>query len=116
MTNNCDNEFEELLSIFLFAAACLRESNGFCWNQQSCQIKCNCGGSSCTRSGKCCDPNCVGGCDENDVTKCNACSKFLVDDTSECRESCPKGYFEVRFYFAVNFNISLKRDNFFFPF
>lgn len=78
--------------------AAKNENNKFlCWNQQHCQVKCNCNGNACTPSGKCCDSTCLGGCDENDIKKCIACKKFSVGTGREvvCSEYCPKGTYEV---------------------
>lgn len=72
--------------------------SGLCWNQQHCQVKCNCQGNVCTKTGKCCDPSCVGGCDEDDQKKCKACKRFSITegDNIKCSDQCPEGTYEVR--------------------
>lgn len=86
-----------------------------CWNQKNCQIKCNCNGTVCTKGGKCCDPKCIGGCDEDDPTKCKACKKFTVinGDNIICLDKCPADKYQViksssfKCFYQNIFNLSL---------
>lgn len=75
--------------------------SSLCWNQQFCQIKCNCNGAACTASGKCCDPSCVGGCDEENPKKCKACKRFIMGEgeNAECRDNCPDDKYEVSHHY-----------------
>ncbi|CRL08130.1 CLUMA_CG020870, isoform A [Clunio marinus] len=67
-----------------------------CWNQKHCQMVCKCNGGVCNSKGKCCDPKCIGGCDNNNVKKCIACKRLAVeiDDEIRCQDNCPEGKFE----------------------
>lgn len=69
----------------------------FCWNKDMCQRKCNCGPDiACSHSGKCCSPECLGGCDDNDPKKCFACKNLDIGDKhAVCADRCEPGYYQV---------------------
>ncbi|BES91399.1 tyrosine-protein kinase receptor [Nesidiocoris tenuis] len=64
-----------------------------CWNSRHCQRICHCNGSSCSSTGECCHPTCLGGCQRGlDPHHCNACKNFRIGNS--CIERCPNNTYE----------------------
>lgn len=79
---------------------CISNGQHFCWNANQCQRICpsSCNtSSSCSPNGKCCDSNCIGGCSDEDPTKCIACQKFSlgVYPNIVCVDKCSKDTYAV---------------------
>ena len=56
-------------------------------------------GIVCSPSGRCCDAQCIGGCDDEDPTACFACKNITVTKSNGrivCQDSCPPDKFEVK--------------------
>ncbi|CAG2100850.1 unnamed protein product, partial [Medioppia subpectinata] len=75
------------------------QSGRLCWNSQndfcqklSCPIECERRNVSCSRSGTCCDKNCLSGCTDDSEHKCFACQKFFYNN--KCQENCPTNTYE----------------------
>jgi hypothetical protein len=70
------------------------------------QIICDelCVSGFCSNNETCCDDKCVGGCEEDEPTKCIACKDFSFNGT--CVDKCPKGMLEVNL--CNNFQITEK--------
>lgn len=73
-----------------YANSC-RTSN-YCWSSNYCQKTCaeSCKGG-CNDKGECCNPQCVGGCDNDDVNLCLSCRNLAFNNT--CVMECPLGYY-----------------------
>lgn len=72
-----------------------------CWNQKDCQIKCDCSnGAVCSEAyenkRRCCDSQCIGGCEYDDVTDCKVCKNITVTENGKtrCKDSCPEDQYE----------------------
>lgn len=77
----CPSEFENRC----------RTSN-YCWNSMYCQKTCpEACKSGCNDKGDCCHPQCVGGCDNDDVNLCLSCRELAFNNT--CVSECPLGTF-----------------------
>ncbi|XP_054160500.1 insulin receptor-like [Oppia nitens] len=75
------------------------QSGRLCWNSQndscqhlSCPVECERNNQSCSRSGRCCDKNCLSGCSNSDVNQCFSCQKFF--HLNKCVNKCPKDTYE----------------------
>ncbi|KAM9500479.1 insulin receptor a [Clarias gariepinus] len=74
-----------------------------CWTQQHCQRMCPsvCKARACTADGKCCHPECLGGCKKSDSeAECVACRHFLHGGV--CVETCPAGFLSFKGWRCVS--------------
>lgn len=62
--------------------------SGYCWNSNHCQKTCRpeCK-NNCNNKGQCCNPKCIGGCDDEDVNTCLSCKGLAYNNT--CVSECP---------------------------
>lgn len=72
------------------------EGKKTCWNKKHCQKQCPNGCRTCNNLGMCCDTNCLGGCDDNNITKCHVCKNISIGDGDkrQCSQKCPHGTLE----------------------
>jgi insulin receptor len=72
------------------------DNNGrLCWNSQICQKQfCPSHCETCSPTGECCDPNCLGGCTSHITgrSSCFSCRGFLYNN--KCVNKCPKHTYE----------------------
>ncbi|XP_055904049.1 insulin-like receptor isoform X2 [Eupeodes corollae] len=69
-----------------------KDCNGKCWNSVTCQKICpNECKNNCNDKLQCCHESCIGGCSNNDFTKCKGCRQFTKMKT--CIDKCPKDFF-----------------------
>lgn len=73
-----------------------------CWTQRDCQKMCKfCETRACAPDGKCCHPQCLGGCAKTgSPAECVACQRFL--HAGVCMEACPAGFYTFKGWRCVS--------------